>query len=88
MSYAALFENHVYAQLGGLEMGDEFFALHPQLKKRLRAEALYHSVAKTPHKRAAEIVFTTRLQRIVRADRLEACRRPIPNIDNDWDIRR
>ncbi len=72
-SYATRFINRVTTLLGGLEMAEEFFRLHPRHEMLMRQAALCHRVtANTGAYKGAYIFFTLNLRPILAADRKAA----------------
>jgi hypothetical protein len=90
--YHALFTRKVFELLGGYEMAQEFFELHPELPEKMRAAALYHKRKGGAAWKGACVFHRFELTPLLRADRRAATLRPIPakgrGIDPDIDIRR
>jgi len=66
------FEAHANAYLGGLDMADEFFAMHPDIKAGMRAVAMMHMAKGGSPERGAGVWFQRTLRPQVRRDRKAA----------------
>ncbi len=69
-SYATRFTDRVVTLLGGMEMAEEFFRLHPGHERRMRQASLYHRLTSTTGAyKGALIFFTLSLRPMLVADR-------------------
>jgi hypothetical protein len=80
MNYLNKFTAKVNELLGGEEMANEFFKLHPELVTKMRVSALYHQSKGGASWKGAMIFHRFDLRPILAADRRRACNRPIPKI--------
>lgn len=69
--YFREFQNQVFTLLGGWEMANEFFRLHPEAAQRLPEEARYHFGKGGPKsaENAAQAWFRFRAKPLLKADR-------------------
>ncbi len=77
-AYQRHFTRHVIQGLGGIDMADEFFQLHPELAAKIPAAAAYHEQKGGAAWKGAAIFHRFELKPVIQRDRRRACRRPIP----------
>lgn len=70
VTYWKRFEAGIITRLGGVEMADEFFAIHPKIKTVMVGSARYHHGKRGASWKAASIFFAQVIQPILKADRV------------------
>lgn len=71
-TYIRRFEEHTNVYLGGLDMADEFFRLHPDIWRGIRAVAMMHWLKGGSPERGAGVWFQRTLRPQLRRDRKAA----------------
>lgn len=67
--YLQQFEAYANTYLGGLDMANEFFALHPDIKAGMRAVAMMHQAKGGSPERGAGVWFQRTLRPQIKRDR-------------------
>ncbi len=78
MKYLKRFERYLTVRLGGLEMANEFFALHPECIRLMRRSALFHRSKGGAAWKGAAIFMDYNVKPILAIDRKAACATRIP----------
>lgn len=75
--YIKRFEAHVYTKLGGLDMAEDFFRRHPDLRRGLYHAGRYHQGKRGASWKGAAIFFRFHILSRLQADRAAAWKTPI-----------
>lgn len=74
--YLKRFNRGVIKRLGGVEMAEEFFVLHPEMVDKMKASAKYHFRKGGAAWKGAAIWFKLRVTPLLKEDRIKACAMP------------
>ena len=81
--YWRLFDRHVAELLGGLDMADDFFRMHPRLARTMRVQMMIHFKKGGAAWKGAAIFFRRIVKPQLAADRKAAMR--TPNVNDTTD---
>lgn len=77
MPYIKRFEAYIYTKLGGLDMAEEFFRRHPDLRRLMYHNARYHCGKRGASWKGAAIFYRWHIRPRLRADREAAMKTPL-----------